>query len=180
MGGLPHALQIIRISAQLTIAQLRRDPLSDRRPGVKYALTGRQWLEVLTHKYTSAFIWGLMVWVLIWLMWLGVSWAGLATRLDTGLRQVMWAVGLLSVVFVSNVGARQAIRQKMLFMRIGRSPTFSRDWLLFFAMAFAPLGLVWLMSTVWSWLAATVTGFYLTLGLLFVLAVVVARERIGQ
>lgn len=148
--------------------------------GDKYGLTGRQWLEVLTRKYVAAFIWGMMMWLLIWLVWLGVSWAGLGTRLNVSLRQAIWAVGLFGVICASYVGARQAIRQKQLFLRIGHSPLVSVDWFLLFALALAPLWSAWLLSTAWPWLGATPIGFYVTLGLLFVVVIAIGRGRNSQ
>ena len=64
-------------------------------------------------------------------------------------------------------------------MRIGRSSTAGGDWFLLFALALAPLGLAWFLSTVWPWLAG-ISGFYATLGLLFVMAIVIGRERNSQ
>ena len=116
------------------------------------------------------------MWLFIWLVWLGVSWAGLETRLAADLRQTIWAVGLVGVIGASYIGARQAIRQKQLFLRIGRSPLAGSDWFLLFAVALAPLWSAWLLSMAWPWLAG-ISGFYVTLGILFVIAIVIGRER---
>lgn len=168
---------LIAESCLLSVSAATAMRHGQRALGEKYHLTGRQWLEVLTHKYTAAFIWGMMMWLFIWLVWLGVSWAGLGTRLAAGLRQAIWAIGLLGVIGASYVGARQAIRQKQLFLRIGRSPLVGGDWFLLFAMALSPVGVVWLVSTAWPWLGATPIGFYVTLGLLFVVVIVLGRGQ---
>ncbi|HLF25890.1 MAG TPA: CHAT domain-containing protein [Anaerolineae bacterium] len=167
----PLIAESILLSGFATFA-MRHD---QKQVGEKYSLSGRQWLEVLVHKHEAGFIWGWMMWILIWLVWLGVNWAGLGGRLDAGLRQMIWAVGLLGLAGASYTGARQAIRQKLLFMRIGRSPVRIGDWFLLFAMAFLPLGLALLLSTVWSFLAATTGGFYLVLSLLILIVIATGR-----
>ena len=142
--------------------------------GEKFSLKGRGWLEVLLHKYTAAFVWAMLAWMLIWLIWLGLQWSGIAVNVEE--RQVVWAIGLLSIAGSSYVGARQAIRQKLLFLPIGYSRPKTSDWFLLLAMAFMPLGLAWLFSWAWPWLS-TVPGFLVVLMMLIILVVAVGRNQ---
>jgi hypothetical protein len=85
----------------------------------KYGYAGRGWLPFLWHKYFSASVWAMMAWLVLWLVWFGVYGSGVAEGMSTTGRQLVWAAGLLGVALAAHVGARQAIRQDLLFRRVG-------------------------------------------------------------
>lgn len=85
----------------------------------KYGYHGRSWLPFLWHKYFSAFVWAMMAWWLLWFIWWGIYASGLAP--GPAARQVLWAAGLTGVALAAHIGARQAIRQDLLFRRVGFS-----------------------------------------------------------
>jgi hypothetical protein len=102
----------------------------------KYNLSGRSWLPFLMHKYFSALTWTLMVWIPSWLVWLAFYWAGIGPRLGPWGRQAIWVLGLLAIAAAGHVGARQAIRQNLLFLRVGYS-VFANRMMDFVLLAFA-------------------------------------------
>lgn len=85
----------------------------------KYGYHGRSWIPFLWHKYFSAFIWTMISWVFIWLVWLGIYGAG--GQPAVGGRQLIWLGSLTLVALTAHIGARQAVRQDLLFRRIGFS-----------------------------------------------------------
>lgn len=92
----------------------------------KYGYNGRSWFPFLWHKYFSAFVWTMMAWFFVWLVWLGIYGAGL--RPGAGMRQLVWAGSLALVALAAHVGVRQAVRQDLLFKRVGFS-LFRGGWL---------------------------------------------------
>ncbi len=138
---------------------------------VRYNLKGKQWLEVLVHKYTAAFVWGFMAWVAMTVVWLGLSWAGITTHLSPGMKQIIWGIALAGLAGAGYVGARQAIRQKMLFLRLGPSSVKASNWILLFGIELLPIGLAWLIALAWPFLASTLIGVYLVIAMLIVVII---------
>lgn len=85
--------------------------------GEKYGYHGRQWLPFLWHKYFGAFVWGIMAWLVIWLVWGGIYLAGWQPAPEV--RQVIWFGGLAGLALAAHTGSRQAVRQDLLFRRVG-------------------------------------------------------------
>lgn len=85
----------------------------------KYQLTGRSWLPVLLHKQFGAFLWSGFVWLTIWLVWVELYMGGMAGGMAPAGKQAVWFVGLSLTGLAAHIGARQAIRQNVLFLRVG-------------------------------------------------------------
>lgn len=115
----------------------------------KYGDHGRSWLPFLWHKYFGACVWAMMAWWLLWFIWWGIYASGLTP--GTAVRQVVWAAGLVGVPLAAHTGARQAIRQDLLFRRVGfslyRGGLLDTLLLLFLLLAppFLPLLMAWLL-----------------------------------
>jgi|GEM_PF-3090119 len=139
-----------------------------RAVGERYRLDSRGWLEVLLHKYTSAAVWAWGWWWLSWTGWLGLAWMGLQP--GGLLRWALWLVILLGMAASGYAGARQAIRQSRLFLRIGHEQRLARAILLFLAAPFFPLLLVWGLASVWGFLSTSVLGLLLLIGVFLGLA----------
>ncbi len=139
----------------------------------KYGYHGRRWLPFLWHKYFSAFVWAMMAWMVLWLTWWGVYASGGAPGVIV--RQLLWAMGLLGVAFAAHVGARQAIRQDMLFRRIGfslfRGGVLDVLLLLFLLLAtpFLPLLLAGNIWWLWQIIDGTQAGLAILVLVLLVL-----------
>jgi len=61
----------------------------------------------------------MIAWLVIWLIWLGVYGAGFGEQLGLRERQGIWGVALIILALAAHAGARQAIRQNLLFLRVG-------------------------------------------------------------
>jgi hypothetical protein len=90
-----------------------------RRLGEMYGLRGRGWLPVLLHKYFGAAVAAIVAWLFIWLIWLAVYGAGWGEARGMPVRQALWGVALVILAVAAHAGARQAIRQNLLFLRVG-------------------------------------------------------------
>ncbi|MEM7118977.1 MAG: CHAT domain-containing protein [Chloroflexota bacterium] len=124
----------------------------------RFGFGWRDWLLVLRHKYMSALVFSFMSWALIWLGWLA-GWAGgWHDVLGDGARLALWHGAMLLLTAAGYIGARQGVRQMLLFWREAPEPKTIIDWILLaFALVFPllPLFLFW----------------YVPLGLVFVLAI---------
>jgi hypothetical protein len=122
----------------------------------KYELRGRGWLPFLFHKYFSAFVWTIPAWLMIWLAWLGIHWSGWGSLLSPAGWQALWFAALTSLALAAHVGARQAIRQYLLFRRIDFSlfqGSLTNFLLLVFCLflpPFVPLGGAILLLYLWT------------------------------
>ena len=116
-----------------------------------YDLAGNEWRAFLLHKYFSAFTWNMLAWFMIAGVWLTLDWSGLAANLNQLGRQLVWAGGLWSLALAAHSGARQAIRQDLLFRRVGfvlLRGTFINLLLLIFILVVVPLLIIWLLVTI--------------------------------
>jgi hypothetical protein len=142
----------------------------------KYGYSGRGWLPFLWHKYFSAFVWGMMAWQVVWLVWLGIYGAGIAANLGSGARQVTWAFGLAGIALAAHVGARQAVRQDLLFRRVDfvlfRGGVLNAIVLFFLLLAppFLPLAMFWAIGLIWQMLGGAPGNLPVVLAALLVLA----------
>jgi hypothetical protein len=130
----------------------------------KYDYKGRSWLPFLWHKYFSTFVWTMMAWFFVWLVWLGIHGAGL--RPGVGMRQLVWAGSLALVALAAHVGARQAVRQDLLFKRVGFS-LFRGGWLdvvmivvLLLIGPFLFFLLVWSIGLIWTSIGGIGSGHF--------------------
>lgn len=89
------------------------------RLGMMYKLQKSLWLPFLIHKYFSAALWPMFIWIAGWGFWLGLYLAGWGNQLPQLARQLVWLFILIGVALASHVGARQAIRQSLLFFKVG-------------------------------------------------------------
>lgn len=105
-GLLPIVIAVLTRSGQ---AQLQE----------KYQLTGRDWLPVLLQKYFGAFLWSAFAWLTIWLVWAGIYMGRMERGLAPAGKQSLWVMGLALVALAAHLGARQAIRQNLLFLQVG-------------------------------------------------------------
>ena len=99
----------------------------------------RAWLKVLQSKYFSAAVWAGLAWLGVALLLLAITWAGLWPRLALTSRQALWAVSHLWVTFAAYTGARQALRQNLLFLREGTVGSWWIGWLIMLVLLFMPL-----------------------------------------
>lgn len=122
----------------------------------KYNYVGRGWLPFLWHKYFSVFVWVMMAWLILWLVWLGIVWSGVDALLGSAARQMIWASGLVGIALAAHVGARQAIRQDLLFRRVhfvlfhGGGVDAILLFFLLLAPPFIPLAMLWAIGLLWQ------------------------------
>ena len=88
-----------------------------RQLGEKYGYQGRQWFPFLWHKYFGAHVWAVMAWLVIWLVWAGIYLAGWQPSPEAC--QVIWFGALAGLALAAHAGSRQAVRQDLLFRRVG-------------------------------------------------------------
>lgn len=141
----------------------------------KYGYNGRSWIPFLWHKYFSAFIWTMISWVLIWLVWLGIYGAG--GQPGVGGRQLIWSGSLALAALTAHIGARQAVRQDLLFRRIGFSLFRGgvRDAALMIILLligpYLPLLLAWSIWLIWTAIGG---GSTISWGLIWLVFLVLA------
>lgn len=122
-----------------------------------FSLGWREWLLVLRHKYTSALIWGFMGWAVIGLGWLLGVIGGWHVLWRSGERLVLWHLAVGFLASTGYLGARQGIRQMLLFLREAPEPQTAVAWgillfallmplVLLFPLWFVPVG--WLVVLV--------------------------------
>lgn len=147
-----------------------------QRLGDLFGTDTRQWLRILLRKYTVASIWGFMGWFVIWTSWLLMAWFRLVDFLDVAMRTGIWSFFLLGIYAAGFVGARQSIRQSILFLHErGTKATWS-DWLLFLATPFVPIGFVWVFVSGWRFLMSNLGAFSIMLALTFLFIWVTGRR----
>ena len=113
-----------------------------------FQLDRRGWLEILLHKYLSAAIWGMMWWFLIGAVWLFLTWTDWLQYLGFIGRWLVWSLNLSGLIVSGYLGARQAIHQKQIFLRIGPNEITFRDWLLLLFIPLLPALLLWWIGTI--------------------------------
>ncbi len=150
---LPALLMATTLISLLTAAVTTQD---QAKLGMMYKLKKWDWLPFLIHKYFSAALWPMFVWIVGWGFWLGLYLAGWGTQLPRLARQLVWLFILIGVALSSHIGARQAIRQSLLFLKVGftafPNQLINYVMLLFllFLTPFLPLlfaGAIWRMGT---------------------------------
>lgn len=152
----------------------------------KYSLNGRTWLPFLLHKYFSALIWTLVAWMPIWLLWLGLYWSGVAGGLGDVGRQAVWALCLLGVIVAGHVGARQALRQNMLFLRVGYSlfrssiAGFGILVAVLVLIPFLPFLFLWFVQSIWLILGGGGPPFGLALLVILILGLTLLHFAITR
>jgi len=153
---LPALLVATAIISLLTAAITTQD---QARLGMMYELKKWDWLPFLIHKYFSAALWPMFIWISGWGVWLGLYLAGWGTELSQLMRQIIWLFILIGVGLASHIGVRQAIRQNLLFLKVGfvafSSQLVNYGLLLFilFLTPFLPLLFIWSL-----WLIGTTIG----------------------
>jgi len=125
----------------------------------------RQWLRILLKKYLVASVWGFMWWFYVWSGWLILTWFGIGDMLDGAARTRVWSMFMLGLFGASYVGARQSIRQSILFLHERGTKATLGDWLLFLATPFVPVGLAWIFISGWGYLISDLGVFSIVLAL---------------
>jgi hypothetical protein len=105
-------------------------------------------VEILLHKYLSAAVWGMMWWFLIGAVWLFLTWTDWLQYLGFIGRWLVWSLNLSGLIVSGYLGARQAIHQKQIFLRIGPNEITFRDWLLLLFIPLLPALLLWWIGTI--------------------------------
>ncbi len=113
---LPALLIATTLISLLTAVSTTQD---QARIGTLYSLNGRKWLPFLIHKYFSAALWPMFIWIAGWGIWLWLYLAGWGTQLPQLARQLIWMFILTGIATASHVGTRQTIRQSILFLKVG-------------------------------------------------------------
>jgi len=130
-----------------------------------YKTDWREWLRILLRKYSAASIFGFMWWLVIWVVWLLLDWFKPVDVMDVSARIGIWSLFLLGIFAAGFVGARQSIRQSILFLHErGMKATWS-DWLLFLVTPFFPVGLAWIFISSWGYLISDLGAFLVVLAL---------------
>lgn len=137
----------------------------------------RQWLRILLRKYTAASVFGFLWWLVIWVAWLLLTWFEPVDVLDVTVRTGMWSLFLLGIYAAGFVGARQSIRQSILFLHERDTGATLGDWFLFLAIPFIPVMFAWIFVSAWPFLTSDLAVF---LGVMALMAVYTTLTRRGN
>jgi hypothetical protein len=100
----------------------------------RYGLDWRGWAVALRAKYEGAAIWALMSLFGVVLIWFALAGSGLMPAVGTFGRQVVGVLSLLTLAGSGYLGARQGMRQNLLFWREKQERFSRRGWFLFLAL----------------------------------------------
>jgi len=150
-----------------------------QRLGDLFGADKRQWLRILLRKYTAASVFGFLWWLVIWVGWLLLTWFEPVDVLDVTVRTGIWSLLLLGIYAAGFVGARQSIRQSILFLHERGTKATLDDWLLFLATSFVPVGLAWIFISGWEFLISDLGAFSIVLALT-VLFIWLTRRKSDQ